>query len=183
MTDIATGRWAIAIHGGAGQMTPATLSPHDDAVCRSGLSSALHAGITVLRAGGSAMDAVTAAVTGLEDDPCFNAGRGSVLAFDGRVQMDAAVMDGAARKAGAVAGVRHIRNPVKLARAVMEAGPHVFLSGEGAEEFAMGHGIEQAGEDWFITPQRHSQWLEFGGPQAGLVRCRAGIRHGRRGGA
>lgn len=153
--------WAIALHGGAGQMAPGTLSPQDDAIARAGLAAALEAGMRVLRAGGAALDAVTAAVVVLEDDPAFNAGRGAVLSYNGEVELDAAVMDGASQGAGAVAGVSHVRNPVKLARTVMEAGPHVFLAGEGAEEFALSHGLEAADPDWFITPARRLQWEEF----------------------
>lgn len=157
-------------------MTPETLSPHADAMCRSGLSSALHAGMSLLRDGASALDAACAAVAVLEDDASFNAGRGAVLAFDGQVELDAAVMEGAGRQAGAVAGVRRVKNPVRLARAVMEAGPHVFLSGEGAEQFAMGHGLEQAGEDWFVTPERRRQWEEFGSRKQGWFD--AGLKYG-----
>lgn len=153
--------WAIALHGGAGQMAPGTLSPQDDAVARAGLAAALEAGMRVLRDGGTALDAVTAAVVLLEDDPAFNAGRGAVLSYAGGVELDAAVMDGASRGAGAVAGVSRVRNPVQLARAVMEAGPHVFLAGEGAEEFARSHGLEAAEPDWFVTPARRQQWQEF----------------------
>lgn len=153
--------WAIALHGGAGQMAPGTLSPHDDAVARAGLAAALEAGMRVLRAGGAALDAVSAAVVVLEDDPAFNAGRGAVLSYAGEVELDAAVMDGTTQAAGAIAGVARVRNPVKLARAVMESGPHVFLVGEGAEEFALSHGLEPADPDWFVTPERRRQWEEF----------------------
>lgn len=153
--------WAIALHGGAGQMAPDTLSPQDDAVARAGLAAALEAGMRVLRNGGAALDAVTAAVVVLEDDPAFNAGRGAVLSYTGTVELDAAVMDGATRGAGAVAGVSNVRNPVKLAQAVMQAGPHVFLAGAGAEEFARLHELEAAEPDWFVTSERQRQWEEF----------------------
>ncbi|MFA7587143.1 MAG: isoaspartyl peptidase/L-asparaginase [Novosphingobium sp.] len=169
-------KWAIAIHGGAGRMTPETLSPQADAVARSGLSSALHAGLRLLREGGSALDAVTAAVAVLEDDPTFNAGRGSVLTFDGHVELDAAVMDGRARTAGAVAGLRRTKSPVTLARKVMEAGPHVFLSGEGAERFARDHAIEAVDPAWFITPERRAQWEEFRSRKDGWFD--AGLKYG-----
>lgn len=153
--------WSIAIHGGAGGMTPANLSPHLDAEYRSALAIALHAGVQVLEAGGAALDAACASVAALEDDPLFNAGRGSVLAANGRIELDAAVMDGATRAAGAIAGVIGVRNPVRLARAVMAQGQHVFLAREGAEEFAREQGLEMAGPEWFVTPERARQLDEF----------------------
>ena len=160
MTD-ATPNWAIAIHGGAGSMTRDTLDAAAIAAHEAGLAAALDAGRSVLAAGGSALDAVTAAVSTLEDDPHFNAGRGAVFTYHGTNELDAAVMDGTTRAAGAVAGVTHVRNPVQLARTVMEAGPHVFLSGTGAEEFARDHGVEQVDPDWFATPERWRQLEEL----------------------
>lgn len=154
-------RWSIAIHGGAGSMTPETMDASAVALHEAALSAALAAGEAVLAAGGSAIDAVTAAVVALEDDPLFNAGRGAVFTYHGTNELDAAVMDGASRGAGAVAGVTHTKNPVKLARKVMEAGPHVFLSGAGAEEFAREQGVEQCDEDWFATEERWRQLQEL----------------------
>lgn len=162
MTDATTDpRWAIAIHGGAGSMTPETLDAEAVAAHEAVLAAARDAGRAVLVAGGSAVDAVTAAVAVLEDDPHFNAGRGAVFTYHGTNELDAAIMDGRARDAGAVACVTHTKNPVRLARAVMEAGPHVFLSGEGAEEFARDHGVEQVDPDWFATPERWRQLEEL----------------------
>jgi len=160
MTD-ATTKWAIAIHGGAGSMTRDTLDYAAIAAHEAGLAVALEAGRAVLARGGSALDAVTAAVVALEDDPHFNAGRGAVFTYHGTNELDAAIMVGDGRGAGAVAGVTHTKNPVRLARAVMEAGPHVFLSGPGAEEFARDHAIEMVDPDWFATPERCRQLEEL----------------------
>jgi beta-aspartyl-peptidase (threonine type) len=160
MTD-ATPKWALAIHGGAGSMTRDSLDAAAIAAHEAGLAAALVAGRAVLAGGGSALDAVTAAVVVLEDDPHFNAGRGAVFTYHGTNELDAAIMAGDARGAGAAAGVTHTRNPVRLARAVMEAGPHVMLSGAGADEFARDHGIEQVDSDWFATPERWRQLEEL----------------------
>jgi len=130
------------------------------------LRNALEAGSAVLRNGGSAVDAVEAAVRVLEDDPCFNAGRGSTLNAQGIVELDAAIMDGEDRRAGAVAGVRTTRAPISLARTLMERGPHVFLSYEGADRLAIEAGLEQVDNSWFVTGERRRQLdelLEKGG--------------------
>lgn len=154
-------RWSLAIHGGAGTMSPETLDAATAADHSAALTLALEAGACVLREGGTALDAVSAAVAALEDDPRFNAGRGSVFAYDGTIEMDAAIMDGRTRAAGAVAAVTATRNPVHLARTVMEKGPHVFLAGEGAEQFARENGIEAIDPAWFATPERRAQLDEF----------------------
>ncbi|WP_420140328.1 isoaspartyl peptidase/L-asparaginase family protein [Sphingomonas sp.] len=156
-----TTQWTLVIHGGSGSMRPETLSPADDAAGRAGLAAALAAGAAILRDGGAALDAVQAAVEVLEDDPAFNAGRGSVFTAEGRVECDAAIMDGAALDAGAVAGVRTTRHPVALARAVMADSPHVFLAGAGADQFGRAHGIEAADPAWFETPERRRQLDEI----------------------
>lgn len=142
-------------------MRPGYTSPEHEAEYRAGLGQALAAGSKLLADGGTALDAVTAAVAALEDDPHFNAGRGAVFTYNGTNELDAAVMDGRTRAAGSVAGVTHTRNPVMLARAIMEKGPHVFLSGAGAEEFARDNGIEQVDPDWFATPARWRQLEEL----------------------
>ncbi len=160
MTDI-TPHWAIAIHGGAGSMTPDIFDAAMIAAHEAGLAAALEAGRAVLAGGGSAVDAVTAAVCALEDDPHFNAGRGAVFTYHGTNELDAAIMAGETRAAGAVAGVTNTRSPVRLARTVMEAGPHVFLSGTGAEEFARDHGVEQVDPAWFAIPERRRQLDEM----------------------
>jgi len=158
--------WRLVIHGGAGAMRPKRGDPDHEQRARDGLRAALDAGIAILADGGAALDAVEASVRLLEDDPCFNAGRGSVLTSEGCVELDAAIMDGASRRAGAVAGLRTTRAPVSLARRLMEQGPHVFLSGSGADQFARDAGLEQVENDWFITTERQRQLdelLEAGG--------------------
>ncbi len=151
------GRWSIAIHGGAGTITREAMTPEKEAEYRAALDRGLAAGTAVLKSGGSALDAVTAVVVTMEDDPHFNAGRGAVFTWEGKNSLDAAIMDGRNRKAGAVAGLSRIRNPIKLARAVMEKGPHVFLIGAGAEQFARENGIEEVDPAWFYTQERWDQ--------------------------
>jgi L-asparaginase / beta-aspartyl-peptidase len=153
--------WTLAVHGGAGRITPEVIGAGAAEGARAGLSRALHAGAAVLAAGGPALDAVEAAVRVLEDDPHFNAGRGAVLTYDGRVALDACVMDGRTRAAGAVAGSSYARSPVRLARAVMEASPHVLLAGAGADRFAQERGLEPAPPGWFVLPERLEQLAEL----------------------
>jgi beta-aspartyl-peptidase (threonine type) len=148
---------AIAIHGGAGTLPRADMSPAQETAYRAGLSAALDAGYAVLEAGGSSLDAVTTAVRILEDDPLFNAGRGAVLTHEGTVELDASIMDGRELAAGAVAGLSHVKNPIGLARAVMEHSPHVMLIGTGAEEFAHARGLEFVPNDYFKTDVRKAQ--------------------------
>jgi beta-aspartyl-peptidase (threonine type) len=150
-------KWKLVIHGGAGVIERANLSPQKDAAIRAGLEAALNAGSEMLEGGGSALDAVEAAVRQLEDDPNFNAGRGAVFTHEGGIELDAAIMDGSDRTAGAVAGITATRNPVSLARAVMEKARHVFLSGAGADQFAREQGLEQAPPRWFETEERRLQ--------------------------
>ncbi|MDX5421429.1 MAG: isoaspartyl peptidase/L-asparaginase [Hymenobacteraceae bacterium] len=151
---------AIAIHGGAGTITRASLTPEQDKQYRAALQEALHAGHAVLAKGGSSLDAVEVAVARLEDSPLFNAGRGSVFTKEGKHEMDAAIMCGKTLGAGAVAGVRNIRNPILLSRAVMEHSDHVMLSSYGAEDFARNHDIEFAPEGYFFDAYRYRQWSE-----------------------
>jgi beta-aspartyl-peptidase (threonine type) len=153
--------WKLVIHGGAGAMRPEHGDPDHEERARRGLRDALDAGASVLGNGGSAVDAVEAAVRILEDDPCFNAGRGSTLNAKGVVELDAAIMDGANRRAGAVAGVRTTRAPISLARLLMERGPHVLLSYEGADRMAREAGLEQVDNSWFITGERKRQLDEL----------------------
>ena len=153
--------WRLLVHGGAGSIERELLAPETDAEIRAALDAALVAGSEILAAGGSALDAAEAAVRCLEDDPNFNAGRGSVFTYQGTNEMDAAVMDGRTREAGAVAGVTAARNPVSLARAVMEKSPHVMLSGEGADQFSLDQGVERCPPDWFATPERRRQYEEM----------------------
>jgi len=147
----------LAVHGGAGRIVPEELGAQRAAAARRGLSQSLAAGMTVLRDGGSALDAVVAAVLVLEDDEQFNAGRGAVLTAGGGVEHDAAVADGATRRAGAVTCVSGIRNPVLAARAVLERTPHVLLSGTGAQELARREGLAVVPVDWFVTARRQQQ--------------------------
>ena len=128
------GQWRLLIHGGAGSMRPGALDPEVERASRAGLSAALDAGSAILAAGGDAVDAVEEAARALEEDPCFNAGRGSVLAADGHIELDAAIMEGPSRRAGAVAGLRTTRAPISFARHLMDNGPHVFLSGRDADD-------------------------------------------------
>ncbi len=153
--------WKLVIHGGSGSMRRGTLAPPLDEAGRAGLNAALDAGEVILASGGSAFDAVEAAARVLEEDPCFNAGRGSVLAYDGHVELDAAIMDGRDRRCGAVAGLRSTRAPVSAARAVMEQSPHVLMSYEGADDFACEAGLEQVANRWFVTPERRRQLDEL----------------------
>ena len=154
-------RWTIAIHGGAGTMSRAAMTPEAEKAHRDALAQARDAGAKVLSAGGSALDAVEAAIVILEDDPKFNAGRGAVFTYQGTNELDASIMDGRTRAAGAVAATTHTKNPIRLARAVMEKGPHVFLSGAGADEFSRENGLEQVDPDWFATPERWRQLQEL----------------------
>jgi beta-aspartyl-peptidase (threonine type) len=153
----AASMFGIAIHGGAGGLPRAEMTPQLEGRYRSSLEPALDMGYQVLEKGGSSLDAVTIAVRLLEDNELFNAGRGAVFNRDGLIELDAAVMEGTTLKAGAVAGVKHIRNPVDVARLVMEQSPHVLLIGAGAEEFALQHGVTLVPNRYFYTKQRRRQ--------------------------
>jgi beta-aspartyl-peptidase (threonine type) len=151
---------AIVIHGGAGVIEPSKMSPAREASYRAGLAAALDAGYEVLERGGTSLDAVTAAVRQMEDDPQFNAGRGAVLNHDGDAELDSAIMDGAGPRAGAVAGVRHVKNPIELARLVMEKSPHVLLVADGAEDFALEQGMVLVPRGYFRTEPREHELEE-----------------------
>ncbi|UYY75919.1 isoaspartyl peptidase/L-asparaginase family protein [Sphingomonas sp. R1] len=161
-TQFSKCRWTLAIHGGAGSMRRGELAEAQEAGATAGLNAALDAGAAVLETGGSAVEAVQAAVQVLEDDPHFNAGRGSVFTWEGGHTLDAAIMDGASRAAGAVAGSTTTRHPVALARAVMEKSVHVLLAGEGADQFSRDQGLEQVDNAWFGTEERRQQldWMK-----------------------
>jgi beta-aspartyl-peptidase (threonine type) len=148
--------FAIAVHGGAGTLARDT-SPEQERAYLDGLGAALDAGYAVLEGAGSSLDAAIAAVVVLEDNPLFNAGLGAVLDRDGVATLDASVMDGGTLGAGAVTGLRHVRNPVELARLVMDESPHVMLVGEGAEEFARMQRVEMVSNEYFRTPVRQAQ--------------------------
>jgi len=158
----------VAIHGGAGTIRRADMTPELEAAYRAELEAALRAGYAVVQAGGSALDAVEAAILPMEDSPLFNAGRGAVFTADERHELDASVMDGATGRAGAVAGVRSVRHPIRAARAVMEASPHVMLSGTGADAFAREQGLELVQNSYFSTPRRREA----------LRRAQADAKHG-----
>ncbi len=142
---------AIAIHGGAGGVAPGSIPDQRRAVINEAMRQALQAGHAILADGGSSLDAVTAAVVALEEAPYFNAGKGAVFNTDGRNELDAAIMDGATQNAGAVAALTRVRNPIRLARTVMEQSPHVFMIGPGAERFAREQGLEMVSPRWFRT--------------------------------
>jgi len=149
----------LVIHGGAG-LERKDVTPQDEAAIRAALTLALEKGHAALAAGKPALDAVTAAITVLEDDPLFNAGKGAVFTHDGKNELDASIMDGATLRAGAVANVHHVKNPILLARAVMEHSPHVMLVGDGAEVFAKEQGIELVDPGYFRTERRWKQLQE-----------------------
>ncbi len=148
--------YGLVIHGGAG--APTNLTPEERQRYEAKLRESLDAGYAVLEKGGAAIDAVVAAIKVMEDAGMFDAGKGSVFNADGVCEMDAAVMDGHTRAAGAVTGLQHIKNPIELARAVMEKTPHVLLMGEGAEKFARQNGFEMLPNSYFQTERRREQW-------------------------
>jgi len=149
--------WKLMIHGGSGAMRPESVSAEQEELARAGLDAALDAGEAILSGGGSAVDAVEAAARVLEENPMFNAGRGSVLTAEGVAELDAAIMDGRTRRCGAVAGLTTTRAPVSAARAVMEHSPHVLLTYAGADQFARDQGLEQIDNDWFKVDFRKAQ--------------------------
>jgi beta-aspartyl-peptidase (threonine type) len=146
--------FALVIHGGAGTIRKAEMPPGEEAEIRAALAAALERGASVLRSGGSSLDAVEAVVRTLEDDPHFNAGKGAVFNHEGVNELDACIMDGATGKAGAVAAVHRVKNPILLARAVMERSKHVLLVGDGAEAFAKACGVELVAPAYFYTEAR-----------------------------
>jgi beta-aspartyl-peptidase (threonine type) len=146
--------WAIVVHGGAGVIERSAMTPETDAAYRAAMARATAAGTAVLQRGGSALDAIEAAVVLMEDDPLFNAGRGAVFTAEGKNELDASIMDGATLKAGAVAGLTRVRHPIRAARAVMEKSPHVMLIGPGAETFAAGQKLEQVDPGFFFVERR-----------------------------
>ncbi|MBS0242546.1 MAG: isoaspartyl peptidase/L-asparaginase [Proteobacteria bacterium] len=158
----------IVIHGGAGALAPEAETPAKDAAYRAALAASLEAGQRVLMAGGTAIDAVISAVVSLEDCPLFNAGHGAVFTSEGKNELDAAIMDGATRKAGAVAGVTRLKNPIRAANAVMTLSPHVMLVGPGAETFAQGAGLDIVDPSYFHTDERWQQ-LERARKAGGVV--------------
>ncbi|WP_017664597.1 isoaspartyl peptidase/L-asparaginase family protein [Porphyrobacter sp. AAP82] len=147
-------KWSLAIHGGAGTLDPAQMTPEKRAAYEADLQAALDAGAKILAGGGDAMDAVKAAIIIMEDSPLFNAGKGAVFTWDGTNELDASIMDGRDRSAGAVAGVKTVKNPILLADTVRTQSEHVFLVGKGAEEFAVSKGFAVMPPEYFATPAR-----------------------------
>lgn len=156
---LAQNKFGIVIHGGAGVIK--NLPPEIEKEYISKLSEALEAGYKILQNDGSSLDAITAAINILEDSPLFNAGKGAVLTENGIAELDASIMDGKTLKAGAVAGVHHVKNPINLARLIMEKSPHVMMIGKGAEEFGKLFNIELVDSTYFITKERWNQYLKL----------------------
>ena len=167
MTNSVHPKWALVAHGGAGAISRDQLTREQEAAYREAMAVAAEAGARVLRAGGSAMDAVETAIHVLEDDPLFNAGRGAAFTAEGRNELDASIMDGASLAAGAVAGVTTTRHPISAARAVIDGSTHVMLGGEGADAFARSQGLEQVDPTYFFT-ERRWRALEKGLSRLGL---------------
>jgi len=153
-------RWSIIVHGGAGVIERANLTPEVEAQYRASMQRALTTGGAILDRGGSSLDAVEAVIREMEDDPLFNAGRGAVFTAEGRNELDASIMDGRTRAAGSVAGLTRIRHPISAARAVMQNSRHVMLIGEGAETFARTQGLEGVDPSYFFTERRWQQLEE-----------------------
>jgi beta-aspartyl-peptidase (threonine type) len=171
-------RIVLAIHGGAGTITRAQMTPEREQQYREALRQALQEGYAVLQAGGSSLDAVVAAIRVLEDSPLFNAGRGAVLNRDGVAELDATIMDGRTLKAGAVAVVQTVKNPILLARRVMEATPHVLLIGRAAEAFAHEQGLELVPKEYFIVPERRLQLQRLREQGMGMAPASTGSTYG-----
>jgi beta-aspartyl-peptidase (threonine type) len=154
MSSAKDAKIGLAVHGGAGTMERSKMSPEREHEYRAGIENALRSGWQILQHGGSAVDATEAAVRAFEDNPLFNAGKGAVFNSAGVNEMDAAIMDGKTLRAGTVANIEHVKNPITLARAVMEKSPHVMMAGPGAEAFAKEHGIELVDAKYFFTQDR-----------------------------
>ncbi len=161
-------KYGMVIHGGAGTIERSTMTPEKEKAYRAGLAQSLLAGYAVLEGGGSSLDAIQAAIHVLEDDPLFNAGKGAVFTHEGTNELDSSIMNGKTLAAGAVAGVKHVRNPISLARMVMEKSPHVMLTGEGAEAFAKKMGVTLVDQKYFYTEERWQALQKVKGTPAPL---------------
>ena len=174
--------YAIVVHGGAGNISPAFISPERAEAISSKLDEVLDHGISLLDAGGTSMDAVEAVIRILEDSPLFNAGKGAVFTNEGKNELDASIMDGKTMNAGAVAGIGDIKNPISAARIVLEASPHVLLTGAGASRFVAANGAEVVDSSYFHTERRWEQWQrqlkKTGIEKYGTVGCVALDRYG-----
>ena len=162
--DGSSSETALVIHGGAGSITPDGMGDTQEEAYRTALRTALGEGNEVLQEGGSALDAVEAVITTMESDTLFNAGRGAVLTSEGTVELDASIMDGKTRNAGALTGVKTVKHPIRLARAIMEESYHVMFAQDGAEAFAQQQGLELVENDYFITEARRSGGTEAADP-------------------
>lgn len=151
-------KFSIAIHGGAGTILPALMTPQKELVYRAALTEAIQQGSAILEKGGSSLAAVEAAVISLENFPLFNAGKGAVFTNKGCHEMDASIMCGLNLNAGAVSGISNVKNPIALARLVMEKSGHVYLSGKEAEYFARNQGLQMEEDAYFFTDERYKQW-------------------------
>jgi len=154
-------KYGLVIHGGAGTILKKNMSPEKEAAYTEKLKEALTTGYKILDSGGTSLDAVNAVINIMEDSPLFNAGKGAVLTEKGEAELDASIMEGKTLAAGAVAGVKHIKNPINLARLVMEKSPHVMMIGDGAEEFAKQNNYELVDNKYFITEERRQQYLKI----------------------
>ncbi len=179
-------KYALVLHGGAGVMSQKSMTPEMQKAYLSDLNRALHVGDSVLASGGTCMDAVVRTIMVMEDSPLFNAGKGAVFTHEGTVELDASVMDGKTLGAGAVTGVTDVRNPIMLARSVMEKSKHVFLTGKGASQFAVEQGFKPVPNSYFHTEKRYQQLQELlrkereagQGDKHGTVGCVALDRYG-----
>lgn len=160
-TNAQNQKYGLVIHGGAGTILKKNMTTEKEAAYTEMLMKSLQAGNKVLEEGGSALDAVCAAINNMEDSPLFNAGKGAVLTEKGEAELDASIMDGKTLMAGSVAGIRHVKNPITLARLVMEKSQHVMMIGEGAEEFGKQFNIEMVDGSYFITKERWEQYLKL----------------------
>jgi len=168
-------KFGMVIHGGAGTIERSEMAPEKEKAVRDGLEQSLKAGYAVLQRGGASLDAVEAAIRVLEDNPLFNAGKGAVFTHQGTNELDSSIMDGKSLKAGAVAAVKHVRNPISLARLVMEKSPHVMLEGEGAEAFAKHMGVQLVDAKYFYTEER---WRELEKAKSSPTPANDKDRHG-----
>ena len=153
-------KFGLAIHGGAGTILRSSMTAEKEKLYSNALQTALHLGYAVLEKNGSALDAVETAIKSLEDCPLFNAGKGAVFNNNGGHEMDASIMSGKDLSAGAVSLIKNVKNPIALSRAVMEKSEHVFLCGDGAEEFAKKMELEFAADEYFYDEFRYQQWLK-----------------------
>ncbi|RAK69979.1 isoaspartyl peptidase/L-asparaginase family protein [Hymenobacter edaphi] len=155
------GKYVIIIHGGAVNTDPGTIPPEKEEQLKKGLHNALTAGWEILQRGGTALDAVEAAVMSLEDNELFNAGRGAMFNLNGEVETEASIIDGLTLRGGAVSGLKLVKNPVRLARLVMEKCKHTFLTAEGAQEFALAQGLTLQDPSYFKTEEQRQEWLDI----------------------